>query len=181
MATSTATSRYIRTSAQKAKLEGVLNEITSQTATDAYAFRPCIVAGPDALALLENIPYIQLSEKMPSAVLRALSPSTAATRSAKARSLIGSSKRVAARVDADMSFHRMIYELSNFSPLIGLWDQIELLTRRMRPVSSPTVTYEIHRTIFEALRANDTALLDRAIEVHMRQTWSPMVDHRLST
>jgi UDP-glucose 4-epimerase len=59
-------------SAQKAKLEGVLNEVTSQTATNAYAFRPCIVAGPDALALLENIPYIQLSDKMPGAVLRAL-------------------------------------------------------------------------------------------------------------
>jgi UDP-glucose 4-epimerase len=59
-------------SAQKAKLEGVLNEITAGTATQAYAFRPCIVAGPDALALLENIPYIQLSDKMPGAVLRAL-------------------------------------------------------------------------------------------------------------
>ena len=59
-------------SAQKAKLEGVLNEITAGTATSAYAFRPCIVAGPDALALLENIPYIQLSDKMPGAVLRAL-------------------------------------------------------------------------------------------------------------
>lgn len=59
-------------SAQKAKLEGVLNEITADTATSAYAFRPCIVAGPDALALLENIPYIQLSDKMPGAVLRAL-------------------------------------------------------------------------------------------------------------
>ncbi|HET7052079.1 MAG TPA: NAD-dependent epimerase/dehydratase family protein [Solirubrobacteraceae bacterium] len=59
-------------SAQKAKLEGVLNEITAGTATEAYAFRPCIVAGPDALALLENIPYIQLSDKMPGPVLRAL-------------------------------------------------------------------------------------------------------------
>ena len=59
-------------SAQKAKLEGVLNEITAGTATNAYAFRPCIVAGPDALALLENIPYIQLSDKMPGAVLRTL-------------------------------------------------------------------------------------------------------------
>jgi nucleoside-diphosphate-sugar epimerase len=59
-------------SAQKAKLEGVLDDVTAGTATDAYAFRPCIVAGPDALALLENIPYIQLSDKMPSAVMRAL-------------------------------------------------------------------------------------------------------------
>jgi UDP-glucose 4-epimerase len=59
-------------SRQKAKLEGVLNEVTNTTETAAYAFRPCIVAGPDALALLQNIPYIQLSDKMPGAVLRAL-------------------------------------------------------------------------------------------------------------
>jgi UDP-glucose 4-epimerase len=59
-------------SRQKAKLEGVLNEITAGTSTKTYAFRPCIVAGPDALALLENIPYVQLSDKMPGAVLRAL-------------------------------------------------------------------------------------------------------------
>ena len=59
-------------SAQKAKLEGVLTDTTEGTNTKAYAFRPCIVAGPDALALLENIPYIQLSDKMPAAVLRAL-------------------------------------------------------------------------------------------------------------
>jgi len=59
-------------SAQKAKLEGVLNETAAGTNTKAYAFRPCIVAGPDALALLQNIPYIQLSDKMPGAVLRAL-------------------------------------------------------------------------------------------------------------
>ena len=43
-------------SAQKAKLEGVLNEITAGTATSAYAFRPCIVAGPDALAVAREHP-----------------------------------------------------------------------------------------------------------------------------
>ena len=59
-------------SRQKAKLEGVLDEVTSGTETRPYVVRPCIVAGPDALALLENIPYIQLSDKMPGAVLRAL-------------------------------------------------------------------------------------------------------------
>lgn len=59
-------------SAQKAALEGVLEEILASAKTDAYVFRPCIVAGPDALLLLQNIPYIQLSEKMPSAVMRAL-------------------------------------------------------------------------------------------------------------
>ena len=90
--------------------------------------------------------------------------------------LIGSSKRVTARVDADMSFHRAIYELSNFSPLVGLWDQIELLTRRLRPVSAPTVTYDIHRAILDAMRSNDPVLLDRAFHVHMKQTWSPMIE-----
>jgi UDP-glucose 4-epimerase len=59
-------------SAQKAALEGVLNEVADGSGVDAYLFRPCIVAGPDALLLLENIPYIQLSEKMPSPILRAL-------------------------------------------------------------------------------------------------------------
>jgi UDP-glucose 4-epimerase len=59
-------------SAQKAKLEGVLAEVIDGTETSAYVFRPCIVAGPDALMLVENMPYIQLSDRMPAPVLRAL-------------------------------------------------------------------------------------------------------------
>jgi UDP-glucose 4-epimerase len=59
-------------SAQKAALEGVLTEILKGTGTDAYVFRPCIVAGADALALLENIPYIALSDRMPGPLLRML-------------------------------------------------------------------------------------------------------------
>ncbi|HZU61549.1 MAG TPA: hypothetical protein VE983_11320 [Solirubrobacteraceae bacterium] len=59
-------------SAQKAALEGVLQDVVEGTGTDAYLFRPCIVAGADALALLENIPYIKLSERMPGAVRRTL-------------------------------------------------------------------------------------------------------------
>jgi UDP-glucose 4-epimerase len=59
-------------SAQKAALEGVLDEVVKGTSVDAYVFRPCIVAGPDALLLLENIPYITLSERVPGPVLRAL-------------------------------------------------------------------------------------------------------------
>jgi UDP-glucose 4-epimerase len=51
-------------SAQKAKLEAVLGEIVEDSATDAYVFRPSIVAGPDALALVRNIPYVQLFELM---------------------------------------------------------------------------------------------------------------------
>jgi UDP-glucose 4-epimerase len=59
-------------SAQKAALEAVLTEVLDGTQTDAYVFRPCIVAGGDALALLENIPYIQLSDRMPGPLLRML-------------------------------------------------------------------------------------------------------------
>ncbi|HEX8977938.1 MAG TPA: NAD-dependent epimerase/dehydratase family protein [Solirubrobacteraceae bacterium] len=59
-------------SAQKAELEAALWELLESGGPDAYVFRPCIVAGPDALALLEAIPYIQISDRMPAAVLRAL-------------------------------------------------------------------------------------------------------------
>jgi nucleoside-diphosphate-sugar epimerase len=59
-------------SAQKAELEATLQDLLSGSDTDAYVFRPCVVAGPDALTLVETIPYVQLSEKMPSALRRAL-------------------------------------------------------------------------------------------------------------
>jgi len=59
-------------SAQKAELETVLVDMLSGTDVEPYMFRPCIVAGPDALLLLDNIPYIQLSNRMPAAILRAL-------------------------------------------------------------------------------------------------------------
>jgi nucleoside-diphosphate-sugar epimerase len=59
-------------SAQKAELEGALWDLLESGGPEAYVFRPCIVAGEDALAMLEAIPYIQLSERMPSSVLRAL-------------------------------------------------------------------------------------------------------------
>jgi UDP-glucose 4-epimerase len=59
-------------SAQKAELEAVLSDVLTGTETDAFVFRPCIVAGPDALLLLNNIPYVQLSERMPTAIVRAL-------------------------------------------------------------------------------------------------------------
>lgn len=49
-------------SAQKAKLEAALSEVVEGSATAAYVFRPCIVAGRDALALIRNIPYVQLAE-----------------------------------------------------------------------------------------------------------------------
>jgi UDP-glucose 4-epimerase len=57
-------------SAQKAELESVLAGTLSGGATDAYIFRPCIVAGPESLLLIENIPYVQISGKLPAAVHR---------------------------------------------------------------------------------------------------------------
>jgi UDP-glucose 4-epimerase len=59
-------------SAQKAELELTLRALLDGSGTKAYVFRPCIVAGPDAPALLEGIPYLQISDKLPAAMLRAL-------------------------------------------------------------------------------------------------------------
>jgi nucleoside-diphosphate-sugar epimerase len=55
-------------SQQKAELETVLRTVLDGAATQAYVFRPCIVAGPDAKMLIEAIPYIRLGERLPGAV-----------------------------------------------------------------------------------------------------------------
>ncbi len=49
-------------------MEDVLSEIVEDSETDAYVFRPCIVAGPEAPLLINAIPYVQLSERLPGAV-----------------------------------------------------------------------------------------------------------------
>src|SRR3954468_18990974 len=55
-------------SQQKAEVEKVLAEVLlRRRKTVAYAFRPCVVAGPRAQTLLEEIPYYRLSEAMPDA------------------------------------------------------------------------------------------------------------------
>jgi UDP-glucose 4-epimerase len=59
-------------SAQKAELELMLLKVLQGSSTAAYVFRPCIVAGPDAMTLVQSIPYIQLSERTPRPILRAL-------------------------------------------------------------------------------------------------------------
>jgi UDP-glucose 4-epimerase len=59
-------------SAEKAEVERLLADVTRGSATAVYVFRPCIVAGPDALMLIESIPYVQLGERMPQAVRRLL-------------------------------------------------------------------------------------------------------------
>ncbi len=59
-------------SAQKAKVEQLLQRALHGSDTQAYVLRPCIVAGPDAPLLIENMPYTQMSERLPPAVLRLL-------------------------------------------------------------------------------------------------------------
>ncbi len=56
-------------SGQKAEVERVLAEtLQRRRKTVAYVFRPCIVAGPRAQMLLEELPYFRLSDAMPDAV-----------------------------------------------------------------------------------------------------------------
>lgn len=55
-------------SAQKAELEETLTKMAVGKGTDVYVFRPCIVAGPTALDLIERIPYVQLSDRLPEPV-----------------------------------------------------------------------------------------------------------------
>jgi UDP-glucose 4-epimerase len=57
---------------QKAAVERVMNDALAGSRTDAYVFRPCIVAGPESQALLEQMPYVRLEHTLPAPVLRAL-------------------------------------------------------------------------------------------------------------
>ena len=52
-------------SAQKAELEETLRTMSRGKDTDVYVLRPCIVAGPTALDIIDKIPYVQLSERLP--------------------------------------------------------------------------------------------------------------------
>jgi nucleoside-diphosphate-sugar epimerase len=52
-------------SAQKAEVEALLSSALADSGTAAYVFRPCIVGGPDAPLLIENLPYTQLTRRLP--------------------------------------------------------------------------------------------------------------------
>jgi len=56
-------------SAQKAEVEALLADTLAGSATASYVFRPCIVAGPQAPLLIDSLPYTQISERLPAAVL----------------------------------------------------------------------------------------------------------------
>jgi nucleoside-diphosphate-sugar epimerase len=59
-------------SAHKAEVEALLERTLAGSSTEAYVFRPCIVAGRDAPLLIDSLPYTQISERLPAAVLRLL-------------------------------------------------------------------------------------------------------------
>src|SRR3954466_10995172 len=60
-------------SAQKAEVEAVLGQVLMKTErTRAWVFRPCIVAGPKARTLVEEIPYYRSAEALPDPVRRFL-------------------------------------------------------------------------------------------------------------
>jgi UDP-glucose 4-epimerase len=52
-------------SAHKAEVESELDEALDGSSTDAYVFRPCIVAGPEATLLLDLIPLLALGQRIP--------------------------------------------------------------------------------------------------------------------
>jgi UDP-glucose 4-epimerase len=58
---------------QKAEVERVLGEVLLRhPSTVAYAFRPCIVAGPQALTMLEELPYQRVGELIPEPLAKLL-------------------------------------------------------------------------------------------------------------
>ncbi len=55
-------------SAQKSEVERELAEALAGSDLEAYVFRPCIVAGPEATVLVDSIPFIGLGGHLPAAV-----------------------------------------------------------------------------------------------------------------
>ena len=59
-------------SADKAEVEAELEDAVAESETEAYIFRPCIVAGPGATLLLDMVPLLALGQKLPGPVRWAL-------------------------------------------------------------------------------------------------------------
>ncbi len=53
----------------KAEVEALLEEVLDGSDTDTYVFRPCIVAGEEAPLLVNSIPFVNLREKLPAALV----------------------------------------------------------------------------------------------------------------
>ena len=65
-------------SQQKAEVEALLAQtLLRRRKTSAYVFRPCIVGGPNARMVLEEMPYNRLSATLPSALVGLLSSAPA--------------------------------------------------------------------------------------------------------
>ncbi|MGE5408353.1 MAG: NAD-dependent epimerase/dehydratase family protein [Syntrophothermus sp.] len=58
--------------AHKAEVERGLAEALGDSETDAFVFRPCIVAGPEATLLLDMIPLLAIGQRIPGPVRWAL-------------------------------------------------------------------------------------------------------------
>ena len=52
-------------SAHKAEVEAELAAALDDSDTDAYVFRPCIVAGPEATLLLDLVPLLAIGQRIP--------------------------------------------------------------------------------------------------------------------
>ncbi|HWI74119.1 MAG TPA: NAD-dependent epimerase/dehydratase family protein [Baekduia sp.] len=52
----------------KAQVEGLLSEVLDDADIEGYVFRPCIVAGPSAPLLINQIPYVRWGDRLPGAV-----------------------------------------------------------------------------------------------------------------
>ena len=72
----------------KAQVEALLSEVLEDADIDAYIFRPCIVAGPQAPILVNQIPYVRWGEQAagrgPRAVRRRADPQAGAARPGRA-------------------------------------------------------------------------------------------------
>lgn len=55
-------------SEQKAELESVLDEVTADSDIEVFVLRPCIVAGPEAPALADAMPWRRLGAALPSSI-----------------------------------------------------------------------------------------------------------------
>lgn len=55
-------------SLEKARVERLLADTLASSKTEVVVFRPCIVGGPEAPLLVNSIPFVDIGERMPSAV-----------------------------------------------------------------------------------------------------------------
>ena len=61
-------------SAQKAEVEGILGDVLNRSKkTAAWVFRPCVVAGPRAQMVLDELPWLRIREALPGPVAGLLS------------------------------------------------------------------------------------------------------------